>query len=102
MKKTWFKFVLWCLRKRYLPMTGMDNPVGEFENLYYFPKIAINTLIKLSSFGEFIELNNTLSYNDSHKMKITFIQNPETEQISHAFIDFGKENTTMDISNNLK
>jgi hypothetical protein len=102
MKKTWFKFVLWCLRKRYLPMTGMDNPVSEFENLYYFPKIAINTLIKLSSFGEFIELNNTLSYNDSHKMKITFIQNPETEQISHAFIDFGKENTTMDISNNLK
>jgi hypothetical protein len=102
MKKTWFKFVLWCLRKRYLPMTGMDNPASEFENLYYFPKIAINTLIKLSSFGEFIEPNNTLSDNDSHKMKITIIQNPETEQISHAFIDFGKENTTMDISNNLK
>lgn len=102
MKKTWFKFVLWCLRKRYLPITDMDDPYAEFENLYYFPKIAINTLIKLSSFGEFIELNNTLSYNDSHKMKITFIQNPETEQITHAFIDFGKENTTMDISNNLK
>ena len=83
-------------------MAGMDNPVSEFENLYYFPKIAINTLIKLSSFGEFIELNNTLSYNDSHKMEITIIQNPETEQISHVFIDFGKENTTMDISNNLK
>lgn len=98
MKIGWYKFLLWVLRKRYLPMTDMDDPDAEFENLYYFPKIAINTLIKLYSFGEFIEPNNTLSYNDDHKMKITIIQNP-SEEIRYAFIDFGKENTTMDVSN---
>jgi len=79
-------------------MTDMDDPYAEFENLYYFPLLAIRTRIKERNLEESVELDKPLNENDLNKLKVTIIQNP-SEEIGYAFIDFGKENTTMDVSN---